>query len=167
MIETPEPPRRLQRGDHRSEFTSGATELDEWFHRYSWQNQRAGNAVTYVSMLDGRPLGYYAIAAASVDREQTPHDFSRGRPQPIPCVLLARLAVDVHAQGQQLGASLFRDALVRSASVSQQLGAACLLIHCRDDNARAFYLHLVDAFASPVDPMHLVIPLAQVAQALV
>lgn len=118
-------------------------------------------------MLDGRPLGYYALAAASIDREHTPQDFSRGRPQPIPCVLLARLAVDVHAQGHQLGAGLFRDALVRSVSVSQQLGAACLLIHCRDDNARSFYLHLVDAFASPVDPMHLVIPLAQVAQALV
>lgn len=41
-------PRRLARHDKRSDFTCGNDELDTWFHRYAWHNQRANNAVTYV-----------------------------------------------------------------------------------------------------------------------
>jgi len=51
---TLEPPRRLERHDRRGDFTCGNDELDQWFHRYSWQNQKAHNAVTYVAQQGGR-----------------------------------------------------------------------------------------------------------------
>ena len=59
-------PQKLSKADIREGFDSGALELDEWLQRYSWQNQRAGSAVTYVSVLDERVVGYYAITVASV-----------------------------------------------------------------------------------------------------
>lgn len=152
-------PRRLEKGDIKSSFSSGAPELDEWLQRYAWQNQRANNAVTYVAILDGAVVGYHAIAAAGVSRDDVPSEFGKQRPSDIPCVLLARLAVDRRAQGRGLGAQLFLDAVRRSIAASEAIGAACLLIHCRDDAARAFYLRYVELLESPADPLHLMLPM--------
>lgn len=152
-------PRRLEKGDNKSPFSSGAVELDQWLAQYAWQNQRANNAVTYVATLDGVVVGYHAIAAAGVSRNDVPSEFGKGRPSDIPCVLLARLAVDQRAQGRGLGAALFLDAIRRSIAASEAIGAACLLIHCRDETARDFYLRHADLLESPVDPLHLVLPM--------
>lgn len=66
MAGKPCAPRKLARIDVREGFDSGAPELDQWLIRYSWQNQRSNKAVTYVSVLDGRVVGYYAIVRASM-----------------------------------------------------------------------------------------------------
>lgn len=155
------PPRLLRKEDDRSDFASGAEELDEWFRRYAWQNQRAHNATTYVLAHHGVILGYHAIAAAAVSREVAPTDFARGRPGVIPCVLLARLAVDSRAQGRRLGQVLFRDSIERAVHVSGSIGAAALLIHARDNTAREFYLANADLLESPTDPLHLMLPIAE------
>lgn len=152
-------PRRLERADDRSAFSSGAPELDEWFRQYAWQNQRANNAVTYVATLDDLVVGYYAICAAGIGKDRVPPDFAKARPGDIPCVLLARLAVDQRAQGRGLGRHLFRDAVGRAVGASHAIGAACLLIHARDETARSFYVSQADVLASPVDPLHLVLPI--------
>lgn len=166
MVGILQAPRKLEKGDDRAGFASGADELDTWLAKFSWQNQRANNAVTYVSTLDGEVVGYYAIAAAGVSHAAAGEDFAKRRPDPIPCVLLARLAVDRRAQGKGLGAGLFRDALQRALAVSDGMGAACLLIHCRDESARSFYMRLVDALQSPVDEMQLVVPMKAIAAQL-
>jgi len=153
------PPRRLEKADDRSTFHSGAAELDDWFRRFSWENQRANNAVTYVITLDDLVVGYHSIAAAGVSKEAVPAEFGARRPTDIPCILLARLAVDRRAQGKGVGMALLRDAIERSVAASEALGAACLLIHCRDAAARNFYLHHVDLLESPVEPMHLMLPI--------
>lgn len=154
-----EVPRRLARADDRSEFTSGAEELDQWLRRYAWQNQRANNAVTYVTVRDGVVMGYYAIAVAAYAKDHAPERLQTGRPREIPCILLARLAVDQHAAGLGVGAALLRDALLRSYRASQSVGAAALLVHCRDEVARDFYLHQADFLTSPVEPLHLMLPM--------
>jgi len=103
MTGRPCAPRKLTKADVREGFDSGAPELDEWLARYSWQNQRADNAVTYVSELDGRVVGYYAITVASVTSDTVPERVSKGAPRQVPCLLLARLAVDRNMQGFGLG----------------------------------------------------------------
>lgn len=154
-----EPPRRLTSGDDVNAFDSGATELDTWLRRFAWENQRAGNAVTYVAVRAGVVLGYYALATAAYARDDVPERLQKGRPTQIPCLLLARLAVDTTAQGQGVGSALLRDAITRALAVSEQAGVAALLVHCRDDDARRFYLHSADFLPSPVEPMHLFLPL--------
>lgn len=152
-------PGRLERADDRTGFLSGADDLDEWFTRYAWQNQQAGNAVTYVATVDDEIVGFYALCVAGVSREHVPAVFGRGRPGVIPCILLARLAVDRRAQGRGLGAALFRDAIARAVSSSTAIGAAALLVHARDDDARNFYLHHADLLESPLAPLQLVLPM--------
>jgi GNAT superfamily N-acetyltransferase len=153
------PPRRLERGDRRDGFHSGADELDDWFVRFAWENQQAGNAVTYVAMLDGVVLGYYALAMGSYETEALPQRLRPARPRQTPCVLLARLAVDKTAQRQGVGAALLRDAIERAYGASQAVGAAALLIHCRDTEAMAFYQANGDFLVSPVEPTHLFLSL--------
>jgi GNAT superfamily N-acetyltransferase len=158
-----EPPRTLEKRDVRTSFDSGAPELDTWLKDYAYQNQRANNAVTYVSVIDGEVVGYYCIATAGVGRDRVPDHLAKSRPTDIPCILLARLAVDRRMQGRRVGLALLRDAVERSIQLTTVVGAVCLLIHCRDDAARDFYLHQAEFLQSPVDPMHLLLPLKQAA----
>lgn len=161
-----ESPRRLERSDDKSGFSSGAEELDAWLQRYAFQNQKANNAVTYVTMLDGKVVGYYAIAVAGYARSNVPENLAKGRPTEIPSILLARLAVDERAKGRGVGAALLRDALVRSEQISESVGAAALLIHCRDEDARSFYLANGDFIQSPVEPLHLMLSMRTITTML-
>lgn len=163
---TLEAPRRLERHDRRGDFTCGNDELDQWFHRFAWQNQRANNAVTYVAPQGGRIAGYYALAAATIRRDWSPASFAAHRPQSIPCMLLARLAVDRRVQGQGVGTTLLLDALRRTLAASDHFGIAALLIHCKDEDARCFYVRHVDALESPVSPLQLIVPTRTIACAL-
>lgn len=134
-------PRKLAKEHDRSEFDSGAPELDEWLKRYARQNQLANNATTYVTVTpDGQVMGYYAIAMSAYERLNAPAAVARGAPDPIPCILLARLAVDRRVQGMGVGANLLRDALVRALDLSESIGVRAVLVHCRDEHAKAFYL---------------------------
>jgi len=152
-------PRKLQRSDVRAGFDSRASELDDWLVKYAWQNQQSNNATTYVITDGHRVVGYYAIAMAAVARLDAPAGLQKGRPAQIPCILLARLAVDRGAQGAGLGWELLRNALVRSVQVSRSIGAAAVLVHCRDEAAKAFYLRHGDFLESPVDDQHLLVPI--------
>lgn len=154
------PPRKLEKSDDRTGFDCGAADLDEWLVKYAWENQAANNATTYVITDGSRVVAYYAIAMAVIEKTAAPATLLKGsRPAQIPCILLARLAVDRRLAGQGLGWELLRDALLRSVRLSDSIGAAAVLVHCRDEQARAFYLANGDFAPSPVDDLHLVVPM--------
>jgi GNAT superfamily N-acetyltransferase len=162
----PSLPEKLTKAHDRTGFDSGAPELDEWLQKYSWQNQRANNATTYVSTYDGRVVGYYAITVAGIERSAAPEAIAKRAPDAVPCFLLARLAVDVEWQGKGLGRGLLQDALKRVLLLSQSVAAPALLVHARDETARAFYLHHAESLQSPADPLHLVLPMKAIAPAI-
>lgn len=114
------PPRQLVKGDDRA-FQCGIASLDLWFHRYALQNQRAKNCAVYVSTWNERVAGYYAICTGGLEKEAAPGTFAKGRPDPIPVITLARLAVDVKAQGKGVGRALLRDALLLPRRLGRQL----------------------------------------------
>jgi GNAT superfamily N-acetyltransferase len=155
----PRPPEKLTKAHVRAGFNSGASELDEWLQKYSWQNQQANHATTYVSTYDGRVVGYYAITVAGVERHSAPEEIAKRAPQPVPCFLLARMAVDVEWQGKCLGAGLLRDVLRRVFVLSKSVAAPALLVHARDEGARSFYLHQLEFLPSPIDPLQLMLPM--------
>lgn len=151
---------KLSRDDDRADFASGAADLDEWLAKYAWQNQVANNATTYVITEGTRIAGYYAIAMAAVTRGSAPESLAKHRPNQIPCILLARLAVHRRDRGNGVGARLLADALLRSVTLSRSIGAAAVLVHCRDEAARDFYLHNGDFLPSPIDDLHLMVPIS-------
>jgi N-acetylglutamate synthase-like GNAT family acetyltransferase len=102
-----------------------------------------------------RVVGYHALTAALIAREQATTRAARGMSRhPIPAALLARLAVDVSVQGRGIGAWLLRDAMLRTLSASESVGIRVLLVHALDADARGFYeRHGFEA--SPTDPLNL------------
>lgn len=166
MAGKPCAPRKLTRADVCEGFDSGAPELDEWLARYSWRNQRANNTVTYVSVLDDRVVGYYAIAVASVTSDVAPERVAKGAPRQVPCLLLARLAVDRSMQGFGLGRGLLADALTRTVGLADSVGIRALLVHSRDDAACQFYLAQAEFLESPTDPLHLLLPVQGIVQSI-
>lgn len=162
----PTRPEKLTKAHDRSAFESGATELDDWLRKDSWQSQRADNATTYVSTYEGRVVGYYAITVAGYQRNSAPEATAKKAPETVPCFLLARLAIDLEWQGRGLGWGLLSDALQRVFMLSRSVATPALLVHARDDKARRFYLHHAEFIASPVDPLHLVLPMKAIAAAV-
>lgn len=152
-------PRKLRRSDDRTPFRCAAAELTEWLAKYAWQNQDAHNATTYVITDGDHVVGFYAIAMAAIARSHAPARMTAHRPSQIPCILLARLAVDADYAGRGLGWQLLRDALARSVQLSNSIGATAVLVHCRDADARSFYMHHGDFLPSPVDDLHLMVPM--------
>lgn len=167
MSGSSQPLERLTVEHDCSAFRSGADELDLWLRTRALQGNEVGNAATFVFTERGQAFGYYALATGGIEHAAAPEPVRRNAPRPIPALLLARLAVDERAQGRGLGQLLLRDALLRSARVSENVGFRALLVHSRDEAARRFYLHHVPAFIpSPTDELHLLLPLTRLRDAL-
>jgi GNAT superfamily N-acetyltransferase len=79
-------------------------------------------------------------------------------PDPVPVMVLARLAVDQRAQGIKLGASLLQDAAKRAVMVSQNAGVRALQVHALHDRAKEFYEHY-GFQSSPLHPLTLMLKL--------
>lgn len=141
------------------EFTCGETSLDEWLMRRAMANQFSGASRTFVvTDQDGRVFGYYAMAAGAISHQAATSGVRRNMPDPVPVMVLARLAVDHRAQGIKLGASLLQDAVKRAVTVSQNAGVRALLVHALHDRAKQFYAYY-GFQESPQHPMTLMLRL--------
>ena len=159
QISAPEPLSSVHRLD---EFECGERVLDEWLKRRAQANQLSGGSRTFVvADQDNRVCGYYAMAAGAVAHQMATSSVRRNMPDPVPVMVLARLAVDQRAQGMHLGASLLQDAVNRTVAVSLNAGVRALLVHALHDRAKQFYEHY-GFQASPVHPMTLMLRISSV-----
>ncbi|KDU06082.1 acetyltransferase family protein [Escherichia coli 3-267-03_S1_C2] len=86
-------------------------------------------------------------------------------PEPIPVVVLGRLAIDKSLQGQGIGRAMVRDAGLRVLQAAEVIGIRGMLVHALSDQAREFYLQ-VGFEPSPVDSMILMATLADLQECL-
>lgn len=142
--------------DDTSDFDSGEPSLDEYLRRRALANHVQGASRCFVTCRDGRVVGYYALAAASIQHRDVAGKVRRNTQDPVPVILLSRLAVDRKEQGFGLGKSLLRDAILRSVEASEIIGVRALLVHALHSDARSFYAHF-DFEPSPTDPLHLLL----------
>jgi len=149
-------PRPLSSEDDLAEFDSGERSLDDWLRKRAVTNQATGASRCFVTCRDTRVVGYYALATGSVQRLETSRRIGQGMPEPIPVVLLGRLAVDRKEQGRSLGSNLLRDAITRTVEAAEIIGLRALLVHALNERARDFYVHH-DVEPSPTDPLHLML----------
>ncbi len=141
------------------EFSCGETVLDEWLKRRALANQTTGASRTFVAADERqRVFGYYALAAGAVSHQAASGGVRRNMPDPVPVLVLARLAVDAAAQGQSLGASLLQDAVTRAVAVSQNAGVRALLVHALHERAMRFYERF-GFQSSPLNPLTLMLRL--------
>lgn len=155
-------PQRLRAEHMLGDFACGESVLDEWLKRRAMNNQLTGASRTFVVTDDtNRVYGYYALAAGAVAHQLATSAVRRNMPDPVPVLVLGRLAVDQKAQGMSLGSALLKDAVNRAVAVSQNTGVRALLVHALHEQARAFYEHY-GFQPSPQHPMTLMLRLSGV-----
>lgn len=113
-------------------FRSGVPSLDMWLR---------SSAGTWVLPRSTQVVGYYSLAMGGLKRDGIPTRLGRGHPDPIPILLLARLALDKHEQGRGIGAELLSDALRRAVVGAWHYGARALVVDAVDERAFGFYRH--------------------------
>ena len=144
-----------------SSFNSGNATLDEWLVKRALKNQENRASRTFVVCDKNKVIGYYALATGSVERDVATGNFSRGMPEPIPVIVLGRLAIDKNYQGHRLGSALLKDAMLRTVTIANNVGVRGLLVHAISEDAKRFYLKY-GFQQSPMDHMTLLLSVTNI-----
>jgi GNAT superfamily N-acetyltransferase len=160
-VSSPEP---LAAHHKTTAFDSGVPSLDDWLKRRAAQNQTTGASRTFVTCVGTTVVGYYALASSAVVPAQASGRFRRNMPDPIPVVVLGRLAVDQSQKGRGLGRALFQDAARRTIHAAEAIGIRGMIVHALSEDAKTFYLRL-GLTVSPLDPMILMTTMADLRAA--
>lgn len=121
-------------------FNSHEPSLDEWLRKKALRNQVSGGSRCFVVCKDKDVIGYYCLSAGAVSQDIAPKAMGRNRPDPLPILLLGRLAVDGSYHHQGIGQALLRDALLRAVTISENTGVVALLVHALSKRAKQFYI---------------------------
>lgn len=150
------PPEKLNSSHDVQSFNSGNRQLDDWLKRRALKNEVGGASRTYV-VSDGEiVIAYYCLANGAVVQASATGRVRRNMPDPIPVMVIGRLAVDRHWQGKGIGLALLRDAILRTLQAAEIAGIRAILVHAISDDAKRFY-ETCGFTASPVDSMTLMV----------
>jgi GNAT superfamily N-acetyltransferase len=158
-------PERLGVGHDVSTFDCGVADLNDWLKKRALSNEESGASRTYVVCSAGPVVGYYALASGGVALARAPGRVRRNMPDPLPVMIVGRLAVEQGWQGRNVGRSLLRDAVLRTLRAAEIGGIRAILVHAISDDAKRFY-ERYGFSVSPVDPMSLMITTADAKKAL-
>ncbi len=134
------PPVPLTADHGLDNFCCGEPVLDDWLKRRALHNHRAGISRCFVLSMDKTVVGYYCLAAGGIHRDAAPGALRRNMPDPLPIIVLGRLAIDQRYHNQGLGKALLRDAIARVMQASQHIGLVAILVHALSESAKRFYL---------------------------
>jgi GNAT superfamily N-acetyltransferase len=151
-------PERLTLKHDVGGFDSGTPLLDRWLRNGALRNDAEGAVRVYVVCQDTQIVAFYSLANGAVFRSSVASARSRELSASVPVMILGRLAVERRLQGQGLGRSLLRDAVLRTLQAAEVVGIQALLVHAKDEEARAFY-ERCGFLPSPIDPLTLMLPL--------
>jgi GNAT superfamily N-acetyltransferase len=158
-------PEKLTASHDLSQFKCGEQELDDWLKRRALNNEASGASRTYVVCIGLRVVGYYALANGAALHTDAPGSVKRNMPNPIPVMVVGRLAIDLNFQGCGIGLGLLKDAVLRTAQAAEIAGIRAILVHAMNPAAKRFYEKL-GFVASPTNPMTLMITLRAAAHVL-
>jgi len=146
-------------------FDCGIASLNTWLERRALANQVSGASRTFVVCDNSNVVAYYALASSAIAPAAAAGRFRRNMPDPVPVVVLARLAVDTTRHGQGLGRALFQDAALRVIHAADVIGIRGMIVHALSEQAKAFYLRL-GLDESPLDPMTLMVTMSDLKAAV-
>ena len=132
------PPRPIRPNDGIRDFACGYSDLDDWL-RINALKSEGKTARAYVVCDGSQVVAYYCLATGGVGRDLAPGKVRRNAPNPVPVVVIGRLAVTRTHQQRGLGEAMLRDAIRRALTASEIVGCAAILVHAIDDPAAAFY----------------------------
>ncbi|MFE1748571.1 GNAT family N-acetyltransferase [Coleofasciculus sp. H7-2] len=160
------PPEPLQATHDVETFDCGKPSLNDWLRKRALENEATGASRTYVVCYENQVVGYYSLANGSAIHSEAPGKIKRNMPDPIPVMVLGRLAVDINHQRKGIGKGLVKDAILRTLQASEIAGIRAILVHALDEDAKRFYVDKCGFTPSPVHPLTLMVTLADVKKNL-
>jgi len=140
----------------RSAFDSGAPALDEWLRHYASQNRRRNTAATWViTDVSSVVVAYVSISMTSIDRGGAPEAIAKHAPDPVPALLIGRLAVDRTVAGLGVGTALVAHVLATAVDLNQQAACRAVVVSALDDHARTWWERFGFQAFAPADPADL------------
>lgn len=150
------PPEKLNSSHQIDNFDSGNSQLNDWLKKRALKNELQGASRTYVVCTGNAVVGYYCLANGAIAQSIATGRVRRNMPDPIPVMVIGRLAVDRNWQGKGIGRGLLRDAILRTLQASEIAGIRAILVHAICESAKQFY-ESCGFTASPIDSMTLMI----------
>lgn len=136
-------PRPIEADDRVERFDCGKEPLNDFLRQRAIKNEGRASRTYVVNSLAGADAGsvlaYYTLAAGAVGHDGAPSWARRNMPNPVPVIVLGRLAVDSSHHCRGLGSALLKEAIQRTLGASRTIGARALVIHAIDDEAVGFY----------------------------
>jgi predicted GNAT family N-acyltransferase len=134
----------LRKSHDRASFRCRQADLDDWFHKRAWQDEKRNIARVFVAVERTRSnvvLGFYSLSAFTIALGALPEDLGRRLPRydAIPAALIGRLARDETVRGQAVGELLVADAIKRIVSVDRTLAVYAVVVDAISERAAAFY----------------------------
>lgn len=159
------PPEKLNSLHQIDSFDSGNIQLDEWLKRRALKNESEGASRTYVLCDRQIVIAYYCLACGVIALTSATGKIRRNMPDPIPVMVIGRLAVDRHWQGLGIGRALLRDAILRTLQAAEIAGIRAILVHAISEDAKRFYQQCGFS-VSPIDPMTLMVKVSDAIASL-
>ena len=150
------PPEKLSSSHQFDDFDSGNPLLDNWLKQKALGNELSGASRTYVVCVDQVVVGYYCLANGAVTHRSAPGKIKRNMPDPIPVMLIGRLAVDHCWQNRGIGKGLLKDAILRTLAAAEIAGIRAIVVHAISPEAKEFYERF-NFIPSPQEPMLLML----------
>jgi predicted N-acetyltransferase YhbS len=132
------PPVPIDASHDLSSFSCGVGALDDWLKATALRAE-GNSARTYVVCAGNAVVGYYCLATASVARAAAPGKIRRNAPDPVPAMIVGRLAVTQEHKGQGIGSGMLRDAFQRTLQAAEIVGCRAILVHALDQAVADFY----------------------------
>jgi GNAT superfamily N-acetyltransferase len=127
----------------REQFDSGEPVLDEWLRRYAGQNRRRDTAATWViADANNVVVAYASIAMTGIDRSAAPETLAKGSPDPVPALLLGRLAVDRRYSRLGIGTTLVAHVLATAVDLNEKAACRAVVVTALTDKARTWWERL-------------------------
>lgn len=161
-IEVPQPIKSVHRLE---DFDCGNSELNEWLKKRAFKNESSGASRTYVVTVEQKIIAYYCLASGSIINTVATGKVRRNMPDPIPVMVIGRLAVDQNWQGKGIGYALVQDAVLRTLQASAIVGIRAIIVHALNEEAKQFY-EKCGFTPSPIAPMTLMVSIADTKAAL-
>lgn len=159
-------PARLTAAHRIEGFRSREPQLDDWLRRRALANESSGACRTYVVTNGERVVGFYCLATGAVAVAQASGKVRRNMPDPVPVVIVGRMAVDAAYERRGIGRGLIRDAILRTLAAAEVVGVRAVLVHAKSEEAKRFYVERCGLSEGRVDPMTLMATLADARVAL-
>ena len=143
-----------------ADFDCGHDTLNDWLKHRAIKNEASGASRTYVVCHQNHVIAYYTLATGAVQCADAPGRIRRNMPDPIPVLVLGRLAVHLNWQKKGLGGDLLANAVKRTLQAADIAGIRAFVVHALSEEAKRFYEQF-GFHPSPTDPMDLMITLKE------